>query len=98
MEIELKLGTGLTYRFAPKWYIGAEALYETEFETEVGQERWSWHAGPSLHYADRAWWATLTWMPQLRGGGETYPGQTDTDLHLIEKTKQELRVKVGYNF
>ena len=98
MEIELKAGVGLAYRFAPRWFVGVETFYETEFETEVGQERWSWHAGPSLHYADRAWWATLTWMPQLRGGGVTYPGQTDTDLHLIEKTKQELRVKVGYNF
>lgn len=98
MEIELKAGVGLAYRFAPRWFVGVETFYETEFETEVGQERWSWHAGPSLHYADRAWWATLTWMPQLRGGGLTYPGQTDTDLHLIEKTKQEMRLKVGYNF
>ncbi len=98
MEIELKAGVGFAYRFAPRWFVGVETFYETEFETEVGQERWSWHAGPSLHYADRAWSATLTWMPQLRGGGETYPGQTDTDLHLIEKTMQELRVKIGYNF
>jgi len=98
MEIELKAGVGLAYRFAPRWFVGVETFYETEFETEIGQERWSWHAGPSLHYADRAWWATVTWMPQLRGGGETYPGQTDTDLHLIEKTKQEFRFKVGYNF
>jgi hypothetical protein len=98
MEVELKAGVGLAYRFAPRWFVGVETFYETEFETEVGQERWSWHAGPSLHYGDRRWWATLTWMPQLRGGGETYPGQTDTDLHLIEKTEQEIRLKVGYNF
>ncbi len=98
MEIEIKAGVGMAYRFAPRWFVGVETFYETEFETDVGQERWSWHAGPSLHYADRAWWATLTWMPQLRGGGETYPGQTDTDLHLIEQTVQEIRVKVGYNF
>lgn len=98
MEIELKAGVGLAYRFAPRWFVGIETFYETEFETEVGQERWSWHAGPSLHYADRAWSATLSWMPQLRGGGETYPGQTDTDLHLIEKTRQEIRIKVSYNF
>lgn len=98
MEIELKGGLGLAYRFAPRWFMGVESIYETEFETEVGQERWSWHAGPSLHYADKAWWTTLTWMPQIRGGGEAYAGQTDRDLHLIEKTKQELRFKLGYNF
>lgn len=98
MEIELRTGVGLAYRFAPRWFVGIETYYETEFETDVGQERWSWHAGPTLHYGDRAWWATLTWMPQLRGGGETYPGQTDTDLHLIEMTEQEIRLKLGYNF
>ncbi|MCL2918866.1 DUF6662 family protein [Shewanella litorisediminis] len=97
MEIELKFGTGLSYRFAPNWFVSAEVLYETEFETEVGQERWSWFAGPSLHYGSANWWATLTWLPQLAGGGEQFDGQ-DTDLHLIEKTEQEWRFKIAYNF
>ena len=97
MEIELKAGMGLSYRFAPGWFIGAETLYETEFETDVGQERWSVLAGPSLHYANQDWWATFTWMPQLVGGGETYPGQP-SGLHLIEKTREEFRFKIGFNF
>jgi hypothetical protein len=98
MEIELSTGTGLTYRFAPSWFIGAETLYETEFETEVGQERWSIFLGPTLHYAAERWWATLTWFNQVKGGGEQYPDQPDTDLHLIEKTKNEYRLKIGVNF
>lgn len=97
MEIEMKAGAGLSYRFAQGWFIGAEGLYETEFETEVGQERWSFFAGPTLHYGGHAWWATLTWFPQIVGGGETYAGQPD-DLHLIEKTDQEVRLKIGLNF
>lgn len=98
MEIGLKLGTGVMYRFAPNWSIGAEALLQSEHETEVGQERWSLFAGPTLHYGDKKWWGTLTVMPQIRGGGEKYDGQTSTKYHLIEKTRQEVRVKVGYNF
>lgn len=98
MEIEVRAGTGLSYRFANNWFVGAEALYETEFETEVGQERWSVFAGPSLHYGSNKWWATLTWLPQIRGGGEKYAGQTDDHLHLIEKTRQETRLKLGFNF
>jgi hypothetical protein len=97
MEIELQLGTGMSYRFAPKWFVGAELLYETEFETEVGQERWSIFAGPSLHYASPGYWFTFTWFPQLSGGGETYPGQP-ADLHLIEKTKNEFRLRFGIPF
>jgi opacity protein-like surface antigen len=98
MEIEFKLGGGLSYRFAPNWYVGAETLYETEFETEVGQERWSWFAGPSIHYGGKKWWATLTYFNQLAGGKEQYIAQANTDLHLIEKTEHELRFKLGYNF
>jgi opacity protein-like surface antigen len=98
MEIEFRLGAGASYRFAPNWSIGAETLYATEFETEVGQERWSWFAGPSIHYGGETWWATLTWFEQLAGGKEQYINQADDTLHLIEKTRHELRFKLGYNF
>jgi hypothetical protein len=96
-EIEFTAGTGLTYRVANNWFVGAETQYATEFETEVGQERWSLFAGPSIHYGGEKLWATLTWFPQLTGGGERYPGQTG-HLHLIEKTKNEFRLKLGLNF
>lgn len=99
MEIGLMAGTGLSYRVASNWYVGAETLYDTEFETGVGQERWSVQAGPNVHYGAKDWWFTATWLPQLAGGGTApYPGQTDTNLQLIEKTKQEFRLKVGFNF
>lgn len=98
MEVELKAGTGLSYRFAPGWFAGVEALWEQEHETEVGLERWSLFAGPSLHYGGKDWWATFTWLPQIRGGGEQFTEQGDFNLHLIEKTKQEVRLKVGFNF
>jgi hypothetical protein len=96
VEIEMKIGTGISYRFAAGWFIGAEILYETEFETEVFQERDSLFAGPSLHYANQRWWITATWLPQIVGGGEKYAGQTE-NLHLIEKTEQEFRLRFGYN-
>jgi hypothetical protein len=98
MELQTKMGAGLSYRFAPGWYAGAEVLREAEYETEVGLERWSTFGGPSLHYAGKQWWATLTAFRQLRGGGEKYEGQGDQRLHLIEKTRNEVRLKLGYNF
>lgn len=98
MEIGLQAGVGLSYRFARGWFVGLETLYDSEYETEVDLERWSWQAGPSLHYGSKRWWTTITWLTQLAGGGETYPGQPDTSLHLIEKTENEYRFKVGFNF
>tara|TARA_R110002072_G_scaffold155883_3_gene306319 strand:+ start:9634 stop:10530 length:897 start_codon:yes stop_codon:yes gene_type:complete len=98
MEIELKAGTGVSYRFAPNWFIGVQALYETEYETEVSQERWTIFVGPSLHYGGSNWWGTFTWFPQVIGGGEMFPAQDDKNLHLIEKTEQEFQIKFGIDF
>jgi hypothetical protein len=97
VEVEFKAATGLSWRVAPRWFVGGEILYEAEHETEVGEERWTVFAGPSVHYARQELWATLTWLPQIRGGGETYDGQED-GYHLIEKTKQEVRVRLGFEF
>ncbi len=98
VEVELGASTGLSYRIIPKVFLGFEAEYTSEYETEVGQERWSLFAGPTLHYGGEKIWATLTWFPQLKGGGEKYDGQINQNLHLIEKTKNEFRLKIGYNF
>lgn len=97
VEIEFWAGTGLSYRFVPNWFIGVETLYETEYETEVAMERNSLFAGPTLHYGGEDYWFTLTYFDQVRGGGETFEGQP-SGLHLIEKTEQEIRFKVGLNF
>lgn len=97
-EILLTAGTALSYRFAPGWSAALELLRETEHETGVSVERTSLFGGPTLHYAGKQWWTTLTYFKQLRGGGERYEGQVDTNLHLIEKTKKEVRLKVGFNF
>lgn len=98
MEIGLGVSTGVSYRFAPNWSLGAEVFYESEYETEVGQERWSIFAGPSIHYGGHPFWATLSYLPQISGGGEAYDEQTDSNLHLIEKTKNEIKLKVGFDF
>jgi hypothetical protein len=98
MEIATSIGTGLSYRFAPNWFFGGELLQEAEYETEVGLERRTLFGGPTLHYGGDIWWTSLTYFKQLKGSGETYPGQSDNNLHLIERTEQEIRFKIGYNF
>lgn len=96
MEIELKFATGISYRFMNNWYLSLEALYEQEHETEVNRERFSLFAGPGLHFEGQRWSASVGWLKQINGGGEKID-PTD-DLHFIEKTDNELRLKVAYNF
>ena len=28
----------------------------------------AWNAGPTVHYANKSWWVTATWLPQLKAG------------------------------
>ena len=44
------------------------------------------------------YWVTASWFNQLRGSREKFDAQDNKDLHLIEKTKNEFRLKFGYNF
>ncbi|MBC7369083.1 MAG: hypothetical protein H7343_20115 [Undibacterium sp.] len=94
-ELELQLSTGLSYRFAPNWFAGIEALATSAFERmhldALGE--YGLFAGPNLHYANKKWWATLTVLPQLTGWPET---KGHRDLEHFEKL--QVRLKVGFNF
>ncbi len=94
-ELELQFSTGLSYRFAPNWFVGAEALATSAFERmhldALGE--YGIFAGPNLHYANKQWWATLTVLPQLTGWPEN---KGRRDLEHFEKL--QVRLKVGVNF
>lgn len=94
-ELELQFSAGLSYRFAPNWFAGAEVLATSAFERmhldELGE--YGVFAGPNLHYANKRWWATLTVLPQLIGWPETNGRR---DLGHFEKL--QVRLKIGVNF
>ena len=94
-ELELTLSTGLSYRFAPGWFVGAEAVAVSAFErADLGKlGEYGLFLGPNLHYANKRWWATLTVLPQITGWPANSAGR---DLEHFEKT--EVRLKVGVNF
>ncbi|MDI1336498.1 MAG: hypothetical protein PSU94_10000 [Lacunisphaera sp.] len=94
-ELELTLSTGFSYRIAPRWFIGAEAVAVSAFErADLGKlGEYALFLGPNLHYASKRWWATLTALPQLTGWPENSGAH---DLEHFEKL--EIRLKVGLNF
>ena len=85
---------GISYRVAPKWFVGLEGRYHTEFPEYGEQEHQAIFAGPNLHYGAKDWWFTMTWLPQIWGS----PNEGTGDRHFGEHEKSELRLKVGYNF
>lgn len=98
-EMAFEVTSGLSYRFAPKWYAGLEARYHSEYPdwpNKTQREHWAVFLGPTLHYGDKRWWFTATWLPQLKGG--PIEPQRSAYLHLHEHEKNEFRLKIGYNF
>lgn len=94
-ELELELSSGLSYRVAPHWYLGAEGLATSAFErmhlNELGE--YAIFAGPNLHYATERWWFTLTVLGQVTGWPET-SGQRELEHY----EKIQVRAKIGVNF
>lgn len=93
-EFVFEITQGISYRFASRWFAGLECRYHTEFPDYGAQEHQAVFLGPNLHYGGKAWWATLTYMPQIFGE----PNENGSHRHFGEHEQSELRLKIGYNF
>lgn len=94
-ELELEASTGLSYRLAPGWFAGLEAVATSAFEKmhldDLGE--YAVFAGPDLHYAAARWWATLTVLPQITGWPENKGSRNLDNFEALQ-----IRLKVGYEF
>ena len=96
-ELGVELSTGLSYRLAPQFWLGAEARYHSvypDWTHGLHRENYAVYAGPSLHYDGGEWAVTATFLPQLFGG----PGKAGSSLELDDHEKTELRVKISHEF
>jgi hypothetical protein len=103
-ETELEFTTGAAYRFAQHWQAGLE------FRNQRGYEGYGFSTpgysafflGPTLHYAEQKWWATLSYLPQLKGArgytDEQRAAIVDGRIYGDEQEKYEVRLKLGWVF
>lgn len=96
-ELLIDAGTALSYRFAPNWFAGGEVTYHAEypffkFDT---LEHLVIFVGPSLHYGTERWWATLTYVYQAYG---QEVDSTVSHLAFAEQSRNQYRLKIGFNF
>ncbi|MDB6155779.1 MAG: Conserved hypothetical secreted protein [Chthoniobacteraceae bacterium] len=96
-EFSAQGALGVSYRFAPNWFIGVEGRVRSEyprFDLEF-HEHTVIFAGPSLHYGAKRWWATASW------GYQVYGNEVDevvSNKAFAEEARNEFRLKVGFNF
>ena len=103
-EVSITNTVGAAYRFAPGWYAGAEARHHADILNGVKNNNTTFF-GPSLHYGTKDWYVTVSYLRQLRGN-IPYTGYSvdpsaptaSSRYHLEEDTKNELRIKVAYEF
>ena len=96
-EFTLQGATGLSYRFAPNWFFGPEVHLRAEYPNfDLGfNEHTVLFVGPALHYGAKRWWATLSYAYQAWGEGVDEPSNGKT---YAEEARNELRLKLGFNF
>ncbi len=96
-ELAFEGEAGVAYRFAPNWFAGVEihSRWEYPMFDFYNFEHRVFYAGPSIHYSQKNWWATLTWNYQVYGKGIDEPADGQT---FAEETRQLFRLKVGFNF
>ena len=93
-ELAIETTTGLTYRVAPHWWVGAEARYHSvypDWTHGLHRENYAVYAGPSAHFEANEWAVTGTWLPQLFGG----PGKDGSSLEFDDHERRELRLKIS---
>lgn len=95
-ELYVENSAGVSYRFAPKWFAGLETRLDMAFPEYGSREFWAWYVGPALHYGGQKYWATLTWLPQIKGG--PIDEDRSDSLHLDHRERNEVRLKLGMNF
>jgi len=91
-----------SYRVIPNVYVGFESRHSMDI-VNGKKNHFAMHAGPNIHYGGKQWYATLTYLRQLRGRPLYQPDFVVPDevagehLNLEENEKNELQLKIGYN-
>jgi hypothetical protein len=97
-EMGLESRMGISYRFAPGWFVGLEGRVRSEYpQFDISNnEHVAIFVGPNIHYANEKFWATLAWAYQVYG--HESDGQQVDDRAFAEQVQNEIRLKVGFNF
>jgi len=96
-ELALEVASGLSYRVAPKWWLGLEGRYHSAYPDwthGLHRENYAVYAGPTVHYDAGNFSLAATWQPQLFGS----PNEGSSSLELDDHEKRELRLKLSYEF
>ena len=89
--VENTAGVSLDLPFLPAVAVGGEARSEMHFERSLsGPHNHAYYAGPNLHVSLGSWWATLSYLKQIR--------VNHLEFSEDDNTRGEVRLIVGVTF
>lgn len=126
-EIALDIAAGISYRIAPKWFVGLEFRHQSDYlnpqeKEEAGQpgydekgfnesldcssfdlgdfsigsrHQYGNYFGPTVHYAEKNWWATAGVLWQISGGGSEF-SYSENGRNWDEHEKMHIGLSLGY--
>lgn len=104
LETDTNFGIGASYRFASKWSGAVELDNEREYNslnfTKLSNS--GYYFGPSIHFAGRHFFATLTYLEQLPWASvhsDTVPGAiVGGRVYDNDFERRRVRLKIGFPF
>ena len=126
-EIALDIAAGVSYRIAPKWFVGLEFRHQSDYlspeDSELREETGSGYEegikrssfdlsdirigtqhqagnyfGPTVHYAEKEWWATAGVLWQVSGHGNAGGDGNSNGKNWDEHEKVHVGLSLGYEF
>ncbi|MCX6854835.1 MAG: hypothetical protein NTV80_08005 [Verrucomicrobia bacterium] len=107
-EISIESALGVSYRFRPNWNIGFEVYAQGDFleagfnnvnDLNLGRNfQHGIHIGPSIHYSNKKWWATLGVVTQLYGGPDRGTPDSDSGKNWDEHERMMVRLSIAFDF
>ena len=96
-ELDWNNELGVTYRVAPRVFVGGEFRNHNEYGNFTHHEHSVYWAGPVVHYADQHLWATLGLLRQFAGapGHDEDGNDIGNRLFLRSHERNELTFKLG---
>ena len=104
---EVNYWLAASYRFRPKWFAGAEFWNHREFNCHTVYKREcaehsAYFLGPTVHYAEKNWWVTISLLHQLPQGrcynAEQCNVTSGGRIYGDEHERNMFRFKVGIPF